>query len=172
MKVCDACLTLDGQVFTTPPHKDLALMSSHSATLSGFQPMMKSWRCLLCDTWLRQHAGYGDYPGVWEALIQINPWYENGYQVFGEARKCEGSSAVEAWYQIEVPEAKGRPRSVAFTSVRLSAFKTAFAATYAALRAGRRHARLLRSCADAPTPQLLYRSSTSTCGTRGVTGRH
>ena len=157
MKVCDACRSMDGKIFTVPPHDDLALMSSQSATVVGFQPMMKSWQCLHCHTWLRQHAAYGDHPGTWEVLIQINPWYENGYQVFGEARKCEQSRVVEAWYQIEVPEGEGQARAVAFTSVRLGAFKTEFAATYAALEAGSRHARLLRPCLDMPMTETIER---------------
>ena len=144
MKTCDACQALDGKPSRVAPHADLAYMTEYGGGVSGLRPMMKSWRCQRCDTWLRQHTEYGEKPGLWEALIQLNPWFENGYQVYG-AVQTTAVETVEGWYRIEVPATQTHPRAVTFTSVRVGVFKTEFAALYAALLAGKYHARKLRS---------------------------
>jgi hypothetical protein len=52
---------------------------------------------------MRQHTQYGENPEMWEAVIQLNPWVENGYQVHGEARAMLACKNLEAWYWIEAP---------------------------------------------------------------------
>lgn len=144
MESCPACQELDGKHYRLPAHIDLAFMAERGGGVSGLRLMMRSWRCQRCATWMRQHTEYSDNPEFWEAVVQLNPWYENGYHVHGEARRVAASDALEAWYWIEVPRMDTPIKTITLAPVRIeSVFRTKFAAVNAALQAGKRHAKSL-----------------------------
>ena len=152
MNFCVACQELDGKHFSVVPHADLAFMSEHGGGMSDLRLMMKSWRCQSCATWMRKHTEYGENPEMWEAVIQLNPWFENGYQVYGEARAMLACKNLEAWYWIEAPGERFPIRSTVTEPVLVgSAFETKFAAISAALKVGVKHARTLPTRPDEAT---------------------
>lgn len=143
MNICKACVSLNGQAYEIAPHDSLEWMTRTSSSPS-FGPASESYKCRVCETWMRRNSERGQFPSQWEATIRT-PIRVNGYLVYGEAFVAHKSELYDAAYEIRFVDGDGQERLEMNSGRVSSGNKTHFEALADALQLGVAHAKALKT---------------------------